>query len=208
MRKTIVLLLLLLLAACAPPARTAEAAPSPAEAPPRPQAENMRASLVESAPRPPLESDVRGAYDRALRVYGWFDLAPLPTSEEAVFLDGVRFRRVTMAGVRDLEDLRTYLHSVFSPELADRLLDGETARLQYRDIDGALYVAGTRRERNPETGAILIEVEQLDETAFSVNVLVDLLDEDGRTVVGQESWSFPYALVDDRWVFTDFRLVY
>lgn len=206
MRRTIVLLLLLLLTACSPPARTAETAPSPAAA--RPEAENMRASLVESAPRPPLESDIRGAYDRALRVYGWFDLAPLPTSEESVFLDGVRYHRVNMEGVRDLEDLRTYLRSVFSQELADRLLDGETARLQYRDIDGALYVAGTRRERDPETGGILIEVEQLDETAFSVNVLVDLLDEDGRTVVGQKSWSFPYALVGDRWVFTDFCLVY
>ena len=53
-----------------------------------------------------------------------------------------------------------------------------------------------------------VEAEQLEETLYSVNVMVELLGEDGETVVGLESWSFPYAFVNDRWVFTDFRLVY
>ncbi len=53
-----------------------------------------------------------------------------------------------------------------------------------------------------------MEAEQLEETLYSVNVMVELLGEDGETVVGLESWSFPYAFVNDRWVFTDFRLVY
>ena len=57
-------------------------------------------------------------------------------------------------------------------------------------------------------GRIRVEAEQLEETLYSVNVMVELLGEDGETVVGLESWSFPYAFVNDRWVFTDFRLVY
>ena len=48
----------------------------------------------------------------------------------------------------------------------------------------------------------------MDDASYSVNVVVDLLGEDGQTVVGLESWSFPYVFLDDRWVFTDFRLVY
>ena len=208
-KKMCMLLLLLLLTACAQPVRPEEEAASVHIGAVESSGEkNMRASLVESAPRPPLESDIRGAYDRALRVYGWFDLAPLPTSEENVLLEGVRYHRVNMNSVQDLGDLRAYLRSVFSQELADRLLDGETSRLQYREIDGVLYVSGVSRARDPGTGAMLIEVEQLEETVYSVNVLVDLLGEDGKTVIGQESWSFPYALVGDRWVFTDFRLVY
>ena len=51
-----------------------------------------------------------------------------------------------------------------------------------------------------------MEAERLAEDLYSVNVMVELLAEDGGTVVGLESWSFPYAFVEDRWVFTDFRL--
>ena len=36
---------------------------------------------------------------------------------------------------------------------------------------------------------------------------VELLDED-KAVSGVEYWSFPYELVDERWVFTQFQLVY
>ena len=50
--------------------------------------------------------------------------------------------------------------------------------------------------------------ERLEDGLYFINVTVDLLGEDRETVVGLESWSFPYAFVEDRWVFTDFRLVY
>ena len=35
-----------------------------------------------------------------------------------------------------------------------------------------------------------------------------LLDRDGVTVTGLESWSFPYVYTGERWVFTDFHLIY
>lgn len=203
------LLLIMLLTGCAAPSE--EAAPG-AAAPAAPetalQAENMQASLVESASRPLLESEVLAAYERALRVYGWFDLTPLSSSDETVVLDYETYYRVNANGIEDLEDLQAYLRSVFSRELAERLLDGETARIRYREVDGALYVCGSRRDRDADVGGIRVETEQEDEASYSVNVLVDLLDVDGETVIGQESWSFPYTFIEDRWVFTDFRLVY
>jgi len=208
MRRIIVTLLLsLLLAGCAAPPEEAPAVPAPevrtAAAP-----ADMSSSMVESSARPPLETEVLAAYDQALRVYGWFDLAPLPASEETAVVDHQVYSRVDMEGVEELADLRAYLRSVFSQELADQLLDGGTARIQYRDVDGALYVLGTRRDRVPGKGQVQVEAEQMGETVYSVNVLVELLDEDGKTVVGLESWSFPYEFVDGRWVFTDFGLVY
>lgn len=210
MRRLIALSVILALAGCAaPPGETSDARRDsvPAAQTELPRAENMRVSLVESPAWPLPEEEILAAYERAQRVYGWFDLAPLPTSDENTVLDQNRYYRVAMDGIDELEDLRACLRSVFSQELTDRLLDGQASRIQYRDIGGVLYASGPQRDRDAGKGRISVETEQLEETVYSVNVLVDLLAEDGETVVGLESWSFPYAFEDDRWVFTDFRLV-
>lgn len=199
------LLLSLLLAGCAaPPEPAPAAAPAPA---PAAQVERMSSSMVESSARPLLETEILDAYERAQRVYGWFDLSPLPSSGETALLNGETYYRVDAEGIRNLNDLRAYLRGVFSQELTDRLLDGRTARIQYRDIMGSLYVSGSPRDLDAGKGQAQVETEQLEEDLYSVNVVVDLLAEDGESVVGLESWSFPYAFVEDRWVFTDFRLV-
>jgi len=207
MRGLIAMLLILTLLGCAAPPKE-ERASAPAVRVEVPETESMRASMVEASARPLLEAEILSAYERAQRFYGWFDLAPLPTSDETAVWEREIYHRVDKEGVETLEDLRTSLRSVFSQELTDRLLDGKTARIQYRDIGGALYVSGAPRERDAGKGQAGVETEQLEETVYSVNVLVDLLDEDGETVVGLESWSFPYVFESDRWVFTDFSLVY
>lgn len=205
---TVSLLFALLLTGCAAPVEEEAARAASAPRSSAPQEDTMQAALVESAARPLLEAEILAAYEQALRVYGWFDLSPLPSMEETAVYEGKVYRRVNMDGIQKIEDLRAYLRSVFSRDLTARLLDGESCRIQYRDIDGALYVCGERRSRVSGKGRFQIEPEQLDDTSYSVNILVDLLDEDGKTVVGLESWSFPYAYEDDRWVFTDFRLIY
>ena len=88
MRRTIaVLLLALLLTGCAAPSGEAPALSAAGTASePAARAENMSSSLVESSARPMPETEVLAAYERAQKVYGWFDLAPLPTSEENVLL--------------------------------------------------------------------------------------------------------------------------
>ena len=194
----------LLLAGCAAPVEENSPVSAPA---PAVRVERMSSSMVEASARPLLEAEVLAAYERAQRVYGWFDLAPLPSSGESAAWDGVIYHRVEMEGIETLEDLRAYLRGVFSQELTDRLLDGRTARIQYRNIEGALYVSGEPRALKAGKGQARVETEQLEDGLYSVNVMVDLLAEDGETVAGLESWSFPYAFVEDRWVFTDFRLV-
>lgn len=204
-RNVTALLLALLLTGCAAPP-----APAAAEPPPDQTARIERmssASMVESSARPLPEAEVLAAYERAQRVYGWFDLAPLPLSEECAVLDGETYYRVSMPGIEDLDDLRAYLRGVFSQELTDRLLDGTTARIRYRNIRGILYASGESREPEGGKGRALVEAERLAEDLYSVNVLVDLLAEDGESVTGLESWSFPYAYIEDRWIFTDFRLI-
>lgn len=199
------LLFVLLLAGCAAPSGTASAVRTASA--PAAQVENMSSSMVESSARPMPEAEVLAAYQRAEQIYGWFDLAPPPLSEESAAVNGVTYYRVNLEGIDRLEDLRTCLRGVFSQELTDRLLDGQSAPIQYRDVNGVLFAAGDSRERDAGKGQAHIEVEQSEEGIYFVNVTVDLLGEDQETVVGLESWSFPYAFIDDRWVFTDFRLV-
>ena len=121
-------------------------------------------------------------------------------------VDGTVYRKVKAEGMEELEDLRTYLNSVFSPELTERLLSGGPPT--YREIEGALYVTGQGRLRDPDKGSVQIEIEQVEAGSYLVNVTVDLLGRDGVTVTGLESWSFPYVYTGDRWVFTDFKTVY
>lgn len=161
---------------------------------------------ADGAPPELSQEEILSAYQRAAAAYGWFTLEPLPDSGETVTVDGAVYRRVDMEGMEELKDLRTYLNSVFAPELTEQLLSGGPP--EYRDIEGALYVTGRGRMRDSRKGTVQIQTEQVDSGSYLVNVTVDLLDRDGVTVTGLESWSFPYVYTGDRWVFTDFKTIY
>lgn len=209
----LLLCLALLLAGCAArePAADGSAAQPPASggvtAAAAEQGGDLSAVRVESAARTLTEEEILSAYDRAVDIYSWFELSPLADSGESVAADGAVYRRVDYHGVETMDDLRTCVRSIFSEELTDYLLSGGTT-VSYREIDGALYVTGSGRSRESGKGGVSIQVEQAEETAYSVSVTVELLDEDGATVSGLECWAFPYAFVNGRWVFTDFRLMY
>ena len=198
---------LLLAPGCAAPAgdapgRTAVPGPRP------PEGGGLRSSRVESEARPLSDEEILDAYSRAEDLYAWFDLEPLPGAGPAVITDGALYRQVDREGIQTMEDLRTCLRSVFSQEVTEALLAAGGETPMYRDIDGALYVTGSGRSPDPSKGHTEIEVEQTSADSYAVNISIDLLDADGETVTGLECWSFPYAFVDDRWVFTDFRLFY
>lgn len=205
------LVLTLLLVGCG--GEREAAAPLPPESPApvsveAPEAETLVATQVESDARMPTEEEILGDYDRAVRVYGWFDLTPLEDSGETVTEDGTVYRRVSAADCSTMEELRLNLRSVFVESLTERLLSGEEGRIRYRDIDGALYVTGEGRERSPDRGSVTVEVEQTGETAYSVDVTVDLVGQEDGVVTGMECWSFPYVWENGRWGFSEFRLVY
>lgn len=210
------LLAALLLAGCSaqepreamPPASAPAGAAAPAVSlPAEQQEEGLSATQLEAEPRPLTEEEVLAAYYRAVEAYGWFDLSPLPDNGETVRADGTVYRRVDFPGMEEVEDLRTYLRSLFSGELTEWLLDLGGDKPFYRDIDGALYVSAVGRARAVNKGASQVEVHQTDGHSYSVEVTVDLLGDDRAAVIGLECWSFPFTFVDGRWVFTDFCLV-
>lgn len=205
------LVLTLLLVGCGGEREAASPLPPESPAPvsvEAPEAETLEAAQVESDARMPTEEEILGDYDRAVRVYGWFDLTPLEDSGETVTEDGTVYRRVSAADCTTMEELRLNLRSVFVESLTERLLSGEEGRIRYRDIDGALYVTGEGRERGSDRGSVTVEVEQTGETAYSVNVTVDLVGQEDGVVTGMECWSFPYVWEKGRWGFSEFRLVY
>lgn len=176
------------------------------EAPEKEQGELSAARTQEEA-RALTEEEVLSAYDRAVTVCGWFQLSTLPCGEEGLNVDGNVYYPVRTDGLETLEDLRIYLRGSFSQEVAEQLLSTGGDAPLYREIDGALYVRPVSRARDPLRGSVELRVEQTGDTAYQVNAAVELLDED-KEVSGVEYWSFPYEWVDERWVFTQFQLVY
>lgn len=166
----------------------------------------MSTSQVEWNARSLPEEEILAAYERAVQVYGWFVTNPLPDSGEVISVDGVLYRRVNDESLTGMQDLRAYLRSVFSRELAEELLENGGG-VQYRDIHDVLYVTGEGRSRDMGKGASDIQIQQTGEAAYSVNVTVELLDADGAAA-GLEFWSFPYVFDKDRWVFSDFQMIY
>lgn len=201
------LLLLFLLCGC-----ESAAAPAPEETAPARAAEaeagaGLSATRLDAEPRPLMEEEILAAYRRAEEAYGWFDLAPLPSTGEALPLDGAAYYKVDHPGMETMDDLRAYLRRLFSSELTDELLSLGGGSPYYRDVDGALYVSFSGRERDGGKGASQVEAVQLDSQTYALEVSVELLNEERSAATGLECWSFPYSYVDGRWVFTDFQLV-
>ena len=144
----------------------------------------MTAEQTEKEARPLTGEEVLSAYDQAVEAYGWFELTPLPSGSGAVEVDGSSYLPVDRQGMTTMLELRSYLRSLFSEDVTNQLLATGGARPIYRDVDGA------------------------SEPAYAVNVTVDLLGKDRSEVTGVECYAFPYQWVEDRWVFTQFQLVY
>lgn len=168
----------------------------------------VSAAQTQNALPPLSEQEVLYAYDRAVEAYGWFDLDTLPCTDQAATMDGYVYQQVDYDGIATMDDLRTYLGGLFSQDIIDRLLPENTPGSQYREVDGKLYVRPSARDADNHKGTVTTSVRQENGTAYSVNVTVEILGEDLATVTGMECDSFSYELVNGRWVFTDFYLVY
>lgn len=184
----------------APPTLRTEAALPPAE--------GLSAAQTEAQARPLTEEEILAAYDRAVTAYGWFELTALPCDGEAVTVDGWTYYPVEYPGLKNQNDLQGYLSSLFSEDVTEQLLATGGDHPLYRDVDGRLYTLGGGRRADARKGTVTAQTARTGETAYSVNVTVETLAEDLVTITGLECWSFPYELTRDRWVFTNFDLVY
>lgn len=166
----------------------------------------MEAVSTVNARAPLTEQEILTAYDRAAEAWNWFVLGTLAGSGPDVELDGQAYRRVERPGLETMDDLRVYLGSLFSPALVERLLSRDGPPL-CREEDGVLYARAGDFGEEPARGRRTITVERISDTAYQLNASVETLGADSGAVTGVECFSFPYRLVDGRWVFTDFASV-
>ena len=147
---------------------------------------------------PLTDEEIQAAYFRAEEAYGWFSLETLPCGEKTQTIDGWLYYPVEYPGMENLADLRAYLRGLFSEELVDALLASGGAHPLYQDVDGALYVLPTSRERDESKGQADIQIKPYGQAGYSVIVEVDLLADGGSTVTGVESHAFLYEFLEDR----------
>jgi len=212
------LLMLLLLSGCGRTESSGQALPAGSAAPQAVQSapavssadlaeSSMAAVRTENSMETLSEEEILSAYNRAVTAFGWFAGDPLPCTDDTARVGETLYQRVDYAGFYTAEDLRTYLRSIFSEEIVEKLMPEEETLPLYRDISGALYERPSGRGGNPPAGSVTETVEQVSGTAYDINVAVEMLGEDQKTVTGLECFTFPYQFVNDRWVFTDFTLV-
>ena len=105
-------------------------------------------------------------YERAEQVYSWFDICTLPALPNTVELDGEIWNEIDVSdpslGFTDYEGLTALVNSLFSPEVAGRLLESGL----YRNVDGKLYGMEAARGSDITIGEVTkYEVTENDSSA-------------------------------------------
>lgn len=148
------------------------------------------------------EARIRIQLDRALEAWNWFAGMTLPS----VFEDEIHpedsqwaYYRVDYPGISTMLELRTYLKTLFSDEIVDNLLAEDSL---YREFDGVLYVTPLDAGYPAFYGTE--QVQRLSDTKLNYHMEGSLVYGDPSTAPVPVVLDFPYELVGDKWVFTEF----
>ncbi len=177
-------------------------------------AQTTEPTMTERVIPVPSQTQVRTAFEKAMEVYGWFDLCSLECdSADRVERGGHTYYRVLSDETPTYDALRMLVYDLFETATADRLLQEDGEAPPYIDVDGALYTLDGARGSDMTKGEYTLTVEQESRTCFLCKVRVETLAfndgyKDYRRVTGYEDYTYHYQLVGSRWVFTDFDLFY
>ena len=167
----------------------------------------LAASLPLGCAAAPGDAAVTEAYESAAEAYAWFDLTTMPVSDtDRVEADGQVYNRVEHDSIETLAQLRSYLGTLFSREIIDRLLPGDESVPRYRDIDGRLYAIPADRGTDITKGGERLDILR-ENGRVICRVTVETVDSETFSVTGEETYDFPYENTGGEWVFTEFSLV-
>ena len=129
--------------------------------------------------------------------------------EDAIEMNGYVYNRATHDVIKTMDDLKSYLQTMFTDEIVEGLLAGDGSGIQlYRDIDGALYTIPAGRGSDIMKGDETYEIIREGDKKVIYQVTVEIYDDPfEETVAGTEQYDFPLEYINGRWVFTDFELV-
>lgn len=156
---------------------------------------------------PPVE--VIDAYGEATKAANWFRLSQYGLdidSTDSVTIDGMPYYRVTSFETYD--KFIEYLNSLFEKGITHMFIETSP---NFKEYDGKLYLAPADGGSNICIGGetLLYKVvndRYIELTArVDINAVADVTNPEPKNeVIGTEDVIFPYELIGDKWVFTDF----
>ena len=148
------------------------------------------------------DEEVDSIYQKALKIYYWFDVGTLPADmERKTLVEGRTYYKVT-GEPTEFQHLIDMMDSVFDGEIVEDLL----SRNMYIDVDGDLYGVLADRGTDIDKGKATYETIRKGDREIVYRARVELLDEK-REVFEYEIHDFHMRLYDDgKWRFDEFYL--
>jgi hypothetical protein len=166
------------------------------------------------------EDQINAAYQKAKATYLWFYYEPLSyqsyvqiksgsnTSEELgpQLIDNLSYYKAIHDTISTYNQLENYLCTIFSEEIVNDLLNGESSKVKYTDINKSLY--GTVQEIRPlsKIGNESYIIQKVNQNRYIYSLNVEIITEDRKKIDHSENYEYIYEFVNDRWVFTKFHL--
>lgn len=158
----------------------------------------------------PSAQELVSAYKQANDPFCWFVQTKLPPLDinDAYIIEEfpVAYYRVVSDQVVNLETLEKYLSCFYDAETVSLLMDVNADIQKFvEDEKGNLYCHNFVYEPEGFGEKEEYKVEKNSDTKYTLTVLYDRLDKDGK-VKGQSDERYVYEKIDDRWVFTRYRV--
>ena len=152
----------------------------------------------------PTDAQLEYAYEKAAEAYSWFDMKTMDSDfqDQQVF-EGNVYERVRNTEITSLDQLKEYLHDIFSDDIIDSLI----ARNIYRDFDGKLYTLNSARGADITKGEESLEIIRENDERIIFRIEVEILSPETGEVMSEEIYDFEYAYAGGKWLFTHFFLI-
>lgn len=157
----------------------------------------------------PTQEEVATAYQTAAEAYDWFDLTTMPLDASESRQEGDRvYYRVNEPGIASTAELKTYLNTLFTPELTEKLLAESPDH--YRDFGGVLYAQSADRGSDIDLQGKHVTAVQRNDAHWDVTITfyADYADDSVPTArqitIGYSQTVLDYEKTDAGWRFATF----
>ena len=157
-----------------------------------------------------IKSFMAEKYAQAKDAYFWFAVNTMPSEEEAIDFNTIKqigdiyYYKVGHESIKNLEDLKSYLKTIFSDKIAEGLINANPER--YIDIDGELWAADASRGTNIFIGDVIYAITEKTDNCIVYTANVEILAEDMETVESIETYTYRYEKTDNGWRWTQFSV--
>ncbi len=158
-----------------------------------------------ASPENPTDDEVMAAYNKALPIFEWFDIKPLPTDGAyKKELGYMIYYNVSDPKITSMGALQSAMNSVFTPTLTGSLIG---SRSMYREFDGRLYVAPAGRKVNKFAGDTTYKVVSRTAEKIVLQASTEIFGSDHKTIVKTQTKDFSYMKTPVGWRFATFEAV-